>query len=203
MSSQCLFILGVSFSTPSEPSFLELAGCPGHRQVPEPFERTRVVPAMDFSVTAVTRFYPDESQLFEPSKPALYRAATNSEFLLQSAVPLPVGVWAEDAKVCVKFFCRSVELLDVHIPHPLRHVMVCFSFGHSRNPFREIIFFSLRTTRLDDMICVIRSNPDYRQGTPTLSRKSGFFFCSAAGVRRVVDIFSLEITAHPGAWRVL
>lgn len=82
MSSQCLFILGVSFLTPSEPSFLELSGCLGHRQIPEPFERTRVVATVDFSVTAVARFYPDESKLFEPSKPTLYRAAADSEFLL-------------------------------------------------------------------------------------------------------------------------
>ena len=127
--------------TPFEPSFLELAGCPGHRQVSEPFERTRVVSAVDFSVTAVARFYPDESELLEPSKPTLYRAAADSEFLLQSAVPLPVCVWSEDAEVSVKFFCRAVELLDVHVPHPLGHVMVWFSPGHvGILPKKKVIF---------------------------------------------------------------
>ena len=109
--------------TPSEPSFSEFPGCLGHRQVPEPFERICVVVAMDFSVTAVTRLNPDQAKLFEPSKPTLYRAAADSKFLLQPAVPLPVCVWSEDAEVRVKLFCRSVELLDVHIPHPLWHVM--------------------------------------------------------------------------------
>ena len=130
MFSQCLFILGVQFLAPFEPSFLELPGRSGHRQVLEPFKGVSVVPAMDFSVAAVARFYPDESQLLELRKPVLDCPSRDAEFLLQSAVPLPVCVWSEDAEVGVKFFCRSVELLDVHIPHPFWHMMVCFLLGH-------------------------------------------------------------------------
>jgi len=181
MFSQCLFILGVTFLSWSEPSFLELAGCPGHCQVPEPFERTRVVPAMDFSVPAVTRFYPDESELFEPSKPALDCAAIDVELFCKSAVPLPVGIWSEDAKVCVKFFCRSVEVLDLHVPHPFWHVMFG-AFGSFTHEKLLKIFFShcepselpIRYVRLDLTQIIDRE-------LLLCPVNLGFFFRAAAG----------------------
>ncbi|MBA7684897.1 hypothetical protein ES703_93310 [subsurface metagenome] len=186
-----------------ESSFLELPGCPGHCQVPEPFERTRVVTTVDFSVTAVTRLNPDQAQLFELSKPALYGTFVNAEFLGQPAVPLPVGVGAEDAEVCVEFFCRAVELLDVHIPHPLGHVMFGAFRSFTHEKLLKIFFSHCKLSELPIRYVHLLLTQIIGRSVSCCPDNLGFFFRAVAGVRRVVDILSLEITAHPGAWRVL
>lgn len=98
----------------------------GHKA--EPVQGVFEVPGVDFALLGVWSLNPDEVPVLEPAKPALNRASVDTEFLCETAVPLPAGVRAEGTEVAVKVLHAAGDLFGVELSHPEGHVVLGLVF---------------------------------------------------------------------------